>query len=49
MANYVKLNCCDECFMIETCDNHDICCTICEFYKDGVCALEEEILWIEVE
>ncbi len=49
MANYVKLNCCDECFMIGFCDDHETCCYVCEFYENGECALAEEIIWVELE
>lgn len=46
---YVNLNCCDECFMIETCYDHEACCSLCEFYVTGECALAEELLWVELE
>jgi hypothetical protein len=48
-AMRVNLNCCDECFMIETCDNHEACCYVCEFYENGECNLAEELLWMELE
>jgi len=48
MTSYVRLNCCDECFMISFCDDHETCCYLCEYYENGECALAEEILWMEI-
>ena len=49
MKKYAHFYCCDECFMIEICDDHEACCYVCEFYENGECALAEELVWIELE